>query len=96
MVDRNEDKRSPSTVDRSHQLTLTHLRQHTIPSMSLLQHPVIKSTMFSKQISWLSISLTTGWLLGDITCFDNRVHTLSSGWGHYPTTHEVIPLFVSA
>ena len=61
MADRDEDKRNPSTADRSHQL-----------------------------------ALTTGWLLGDITQFDNQVHTPSSGWGHYPTTHEVIPLFVSA
>ena len=79
-----------------HQLALTYLRQTTIPSMSLLQHPIIKVTTFGEQISRLSILLTTGWLLSDITRFDNQVHTLSSGWGHYPMTHEVIPLFVSA
>ena len=96
MVDRDEDKRNPSTADRSHQLALTHLRQHTTPSMSLHHHPIIKATTFSEQISRPSISLTTGWLLGDITWFDNEVHTPVSGWGHYPTTHKVIPLFISA
>ena len=96
MVDCDEDKGNLSTVDRAHQLALTHLRQYTIPSMSLLQHPIIKATIFGEQISQLSISLTTGWLLGDITWFNNQVYTPSSGWGHYPTTHEVIPLFVSA
>ena len=96
MVDRGEDKRNPSTVDRSHQLALTHLRQHTIPSMSLSQHPIIRSVVFGKDISRLPIELTTGWLLGKVIRFDNRVHTPASGWGHYPTTHEVIPLFISA
>ena len=96
MVDCDEDKRNLSTMDRSHQLTLTHLRQHTTPSMSLHHHPIIKATTFGEQISRPLISLTTGWLLGDITQFDNEVHTPASGWGHYPTTHEVIPLFVSA
>ena len=47
-------------------------------------------------MSWLTIELTMGWLLGRIKRFDNRVHTLASGWGHYLMTHEVIPLFVSA
>ena len=64
--------------------------------MSLLQHPIIKAMTFGERISRPSISLTTGWLLGDITQFDNEVHTPSSGWGHYLTMHEVIPLFVSA
>ena len=95
MVGRDEDKRNPSTVDRSHQLALTHLRQHTIPSMSLLQHPIIKATTFGEQISHPLILLTADWLLGDITQFDNEVHTTASKWGHYPMTHEVIPLFVS-
>ena len=96
MADHNEDKGNPSTADRSHQLTLTHLRQHTAPSMSLSQHPIIRSVVFGKDISRLPIELTTGWLLGKVIRFDNRVHTPASGWGHYPTTHEVIPLFISA
>ena len=95
MADRDEDKRNPSTADRSHQLALTHLRPHTIPSMSLLQHPIIKAVTFGER-SRPTISLTTGWLLGDITQFSNEEYTLSSGWGHYPMMHEVIPLFVSA
>ena len=95
LVDCNKDKRNLSTADRSHQLTLIHLRQ-PLPSMSLLQHPIIKSATFGENISQPSTGLTTGWLLGDITHFDNRVHTPSSGWGHYPMTHEVIPLFISA
>ena len=95
MVDRDEDKGNPSTVDRSHQLTLTHLSQHTTPSTSLLQHPIIKAVTFGEW-SRPTISLTTGWLLGDITRFSNKEYTPLSGWGHYPTTIEVIPLFVSA
>ena len=88
MADRDEDKRNPSTVDRSHQLALTHLRQRTTPSMSLLVHPIIKAATFGER-SCPTISLTTGWLLGDITRFSNKEYTPSSGWGHYPTTIEV-------
>ena len=95
MVDRDEDKGNPSTADRSHQLALTHLRQRTTPSMSLLQHPIIKAATFGEQ-SRPMISLTTGWLLGDITQFSNEEYTPLSGWGHYPTTIEVISLFVSS
>ena len=95
MVDRSEDKRNPSTADRSHQLALTHLRQHTTPSMSLLQHPIIKTATFGER-SCPTISLTTGWLLGEITRFSNEEYTPLSGWGHYPTTLKVILLFVSA
>ena len=95
MVGCDEDKRNPSTADKSHQLTLTHLRHPSIPSMSLLEHPIIKAATFGER-SQPTISLTTGWLLGDITQFSNEEYTLSSGWGYYPMTHEVIPLFVSA
>ena len=95
LAGRDEDKRNLSIVDRSHQLTLTHLRQHTIPSMSLLQHPTIKAVTFGER-SQPMISLTTGWLLGDITRFSNKEYTPLSGWGHYPTTIEVIFLFVSS
>ena len=94
MVDRNEDKGNPSTADKSHQLALTYLRQRT-SHMSLLQHPTIKSATFGER-SRPTILLTTGWLLGDITRFSNEEYTPSSGWGHYPMTIEVIPLFVSA
>ena len=95
MAGYNKDKGNPSTADRSHQLALTHLRQHTIPSMSLLQHPIIKAVTF-REWSRPTISLTTGWLLGNITWFSNEDYTPSSGWGHYPTTIEVTFLFVSA
>ena len=64
--------------------------------MSLLQHPIIKLVTFGENVSQLSIELTTGWLLGQIMHFNNRVHTPLPGWGHYPMTDEVIPLFVSA
>ena len=95
MVDRDEDKGNPSTVDGSHQLALTHLSQHTIPSMSLSQHPIIKSAVFREDVTQLTIELTTGWLLGKIKRFDKRVHTPSSGYGHYLMTYEVGSLFVS-
>ena len=95
MVDHDKDKGNLSTADRSHQLILTHLRPHTTPSMSLLQHPIIKAATFRER-SQPMILLTTGWLLGDITQFSNEEYTLLSGWGHYPMTIEVIPLFVSA
>ena len=95
LVDCDEDKGNPSTTDRSHQLALTHLRQHTTPSMSLLQHPIIKAATFGEW-SRPMISLTTGWLLGNITRFSNEEYTPSSGWGHYLTTLKVIFLFVSA
>ena len=63
--------------------------------MSLLQHPIIKAATFREQ-SRPTISLTTGWLLGDITWFSNEEYTPLSGWGHYPMAIKVIPLFVSA
>ena len=92
---RNEDKGNPSTVDRSHQLALTHLRRHTILFMANLQHPIICPPVFREEIQQPIIQLTTGWLLGDIKCFDKRVHTPSLGYRHYPMTYEVISLFVS-
>ena len=33
LVDHDKDKGNPSTADRSHQLALTHLRQHTSPNV---------------------------------------------------------------
>ena len=57
--------------------------------MSLLQHPIIKAATFWER-SHLTISLTTGWLLGDITRFSNEEYTPLSGWGHYPMTLEVL------
>ena len=95
MADHNKDKGNLSTADKSRQLALSFLRQHTIPSMSLLQHPVIKSATFGER-SHPTISLTTGWLLGEITRFSNEEYTPSSRWGHYLMTIEVIFLFVSA
>ena len=35
-----------------------------------------------------------GWLLGTIRHWDGRVHTPALGFGHYPSTYKVIPLFV--
>ena len=57
-----------------------------------------KLSMFSTCNHWFQAPLppVIGWLLGDIQHFNKREHTLSSGWGHYPTTHEVISLFISA
>ena len=55
--------------------------------MSLLQHPIIKAATFRER-SQPTISLTTGWLLGEITQFSNEEYTPSSGWGHYPMTIE--------
>ena len=63
--------------------------------MSLPQHPIIKSAVFGEDVTQPTIKLTTGWLLGRIKRFDKRVHTPSSGWGHYLMTYEVISLFVS-
>ena len=63
--------------------------------MSLLQHPVIKAVTFGER-SQLMISLTMGWLLGEITRFSNEEYTPSSGWGHYPTMLEVTSLCVSS
>ena len=64
--------------------------------MANMQHPIIRPLVFGEEIRQPIIQLTTGWLLGDIKCFDKRVHTPSSGYGHYPTTYEVVSLFVSA
>ena len=63
--------------------------------MSPPQHPIIKLAVFGEDVTQPMIKLTTGWLLGRIKRFDKRVHTPSSGWGHYLMTYEVISLFVS-
>ena len=67
----------------------------TPSEMSLLQHPIIKAATFGER-SRPTISLTTGWLLGEITRFSNEEYTPSSGWGHYPTMLKVTSLFVSS
>ena len=60
-----------------------------------IQHPIIYPPVFGEDGHRPVIQLTTGWFLGTIRQWDNREHTLLSGWGHYPLTYEVIPLFVS-
>ena len=35
------------------------------------------------------ISITTGWLLSNVTHWDNRKYTPMSGFGHYLSTYEV-------
>ena len=64
--------------------------------MANMQHPIIRLLVFGEDSHCPIIQLTTGWLLGNICQWDNREHTLMSGFGHYPSTFEVIPLFVSA
>ena len=61
----------------------------------IFQQPIICPLIFSKDNCHPVIQFTTGWLLGTIHQWDGRVHTLSLGFGHYPLTYEVIPLFVS-
>ena len=86
-----EDKGNLSIVDRSHQLALTFLTQHTIPPMANMQHPIIRPPVFREHSCQPIIQLTTAWLLGNIQHWDNREHTLLSGYGHYPSTFEVFP-----
>ena len=64
--------------------------------MANMQHPIIRPLVFGEHGCFPIIQLTTGWLLGDIQCFNNREHTPSSSYGHYPSTFEVISLFVPA
>ena len=63
--------------------------------MANMQHPIICPPVFREEIRQPIIQLTMCWLLGDIKCFDKRVHTLLSGYGHYLITYEVVSLFVS-
>ena len=63
--------------------------------MANMQHPIICPPVFGKEIRQPIIQLTSSWLLGEIKHFDKRVHTPSLGYGHYPTTYEVVSLFVS-
>ena len=64
--------------------------------MANIQHPIIHPPVFGEHGCRPIIQLTTGWLLGEIQRFDKREHTPLSGWGHYPLTHEVVSLFISA
>ena len=50
-----------------------------------MQHPIIRPLVFREQIRQPIIQH-----------FDKRVHTLLLGYGSYPTTYEVVSLFVSA
>ena len=60
-----------------------------------IQHPIIRPPVFGEDGRCPIIQLTTGWLLGNIRRWDNMEHTPSSGFEHYPSTFEVIPLFIS-
>ena len=60
-----------------------------------MQHPIIRPLVFGEHGCHSIIQLITGWLLGEIQCFNKREHTLSSGWGHYLMTHKVVFLFIS-
>ena len=62
--------------------------------MANMQHPIIHPLVFREHGHRPIIQLTTGWLLGKIQHFDKREHTLSSGWGHYLMTHEVVSSFM--
>ena len=62
--------------------------------MANMQHPIIRPLVFREHGHHPIIQLTTGWLLSDIQWWDNREHTPLSGYGHYPSTFEVISLFV--
>ena len=64
--------------------------------MANMQHPIIRPPVFGEHSHHPIIQLTTGWLLGDIQHWDNREHTPSLGYGHYPSTFKVIPLFIPA
>ena len=64
--------------------------------MANMQHPIIRPPVFGEQIWQPIIQLTMGWLVRDIQCFNKRVHTPLLGYGHYPTTYEIISLLVSA
>ena len=59
--------------------------------MANIQHPIIRPPVFREHGCHPIIQLTTGWLLGEIQRWDNREHTPSLGWGHYPLTYEVFP-----
>ena len=59
-----------------------------------LQQPIIYPPVFAEDGHHPVIQLTMGWLLGTIHCWDGREHTPSLGYGHYPSTHKVISLFV--
>ena len=40
------------------------------------------------------VEITMGWLFGTICHWDGREHTLSSGFGHYPLTYEMLSVFI--
>ena len=62
---------------------------------AIFQQPIIHAPVFAKNDCHPVIEITTGWLLGNICQWDGRVHTMLLGFGHYLSTYEVIPLFVS-
>ena len=95
LADCNEDKGNPSTADRSHQLALTFPHSTHYQMTIIFQQPIIRAPVFTEDDRRPVIKITTSWLLGNIHQWDGRVHTPMLGFGHYPLTYEVIPLFVS-
>ena len=94
LADCDKDKGNPSTVDRSHQLTLTFPHSTHYQMAANLQQLIICPPVFTEDGHHLVIQLTTGWLLGTICCWDGREHTPSLGFSHYPLTHEVFFILV--
>ena len=94
MASCGKDKGNLSTADRSHQLAFDLSSLNTLPMAAIFQQPIICAPVFSKDSCHPIIELTTGWLLGTICHWDGREHTPSLGFGHYPSTYEVISLFV--
>ena len=94
MVDCDEDKGNPSTVDKSHQLTLTFPQLILCKVATNLQQPIVHPPVFAENGHCPVVEFTMGWLLGTIHHWDGREHTLSSGFGHYPLTYKVLSVFV--
>ena len=55
-----------------------------------LQQPIIHPPICNTEGCCLIVKITTGWLLGTITHWDNREHIPSLGFGHYLLTYEVL------
>ena len=61
---------------------------------SFLQPPIVCPPACNTKGHHLIIEFTTGWLLSTIACWDGREHSLLLGFGHYPSTYEVLSIII--
>ena len=61
---------------------------------AIFQQPIIRPPAHTVNGCCPVIEFTTGWFLGTVAHWDGREHMPSSGFGHYPSTFDVLSVIV--